>query len=156
MVQRRSVRGRTIFLLSMMAKAFIRPVLFGASAIVEDDEGRILLVRHSYVAGWALPGGGVERGEPPEIAVLRELKEEVGIVSSASPEFLGLYSRKVLWFSNIIALYRVRSARIDFHPNLEVREVMFCDPAAPPPNTQLGTLRRLAELTGKTPVSPYW
>jgi 8-oxo-dGTP pyrophosphatase MutT (NUDIX family) len=156
MPTRQFIRGRTIFLLSMIVKALIRPVLFGASAVVEDAEGRVLLVRHSYMAGWALPGGGVGRGEPPEAAVLRELKEEVGLSQSAAPELIGLYSRKLLWFANIIALYRVRDARIAFRPNLEIREIMFCDPASPPPNTQLGTSRRLSELAGRSPPSPYW
>jgi ADP-ribose pyrophosphatase YjhB (NUDIX family) len=53
-----------------------------AYALVRDGEGRILLCRiaPSVVAGevWTLPGGGLEFGEQPDAAVLRELAEEAG------------------------------------------------------------------------------
>ena len=51
----------------------------GASIIAQDFEGQVLLIRHSYgPAGWAIPGGGVKRGEEPEQAAARELREETG------------------------------------------------------------------------------
>jgi 8-oxo-dGTP diphosphatase len=53
-----------------------------AYAVCTDDAGRILLCRvaPSVAPGeiWTLPGGGLDFGEPPEIAVLRELAEEAG------------------------------------------------------------------------------
>ena len=53
-----------------------------AYALVRDAEGRILLCRiaPSVVAGevWTLPGGGLEFGEQPDAAVLREMAEEAG------------------------------------------------------------------------------
>jgi 8-oxo-dGTP pyrophosphatase MutT (NUDIX family) len=145
-----------ILTLSMIAKIAVRPTAFGATGLAEDEQGRVLLVRHSYMPGWSLPGGAVGLNEPPETAAIRELQEEVGLTEYAPPEFMGLYTRRVAWFSNVIALYRFRNVRIAFRPGLEVREAMFCDPLSPPPGTQPGTLRRLAELTGQTPRSPYW
>ena len=51
----------------------------GASVIAQDLSGQVLLVRHSYgPAGWALPGGGLRRGESPIAAAERELREETG------------------------------------------------------------------------------
>lgn len=142
--------------LTMMVKALIRPVVFGVSAIVEDGQGRVLLARHSYRSGWHLPSGGVGRGEPPDITVTRELEEEVGLVESVAPEFLALYTQKMAWFTHLVALYRVKNARLEFVPNLEVREIQFCDPALPPDGTSEATRRRLAEYYGKTPRSSYW
>lgn len=56
-----------------------RPHITGCSAVVRDAGGRVLLVRHSYGSGsWALPGGGVKRGEDPAATVVRELAEETG------------------------------------------------------------------------------
>lgn len=137
-------------------KALRTPVAFGASAIVEDARGHVALVRHSYMAGWHLPGGGVDAGEPPADAVIRELKEEIGLIRSAPPELLGLLTRRVGWTTNIVALYRVRDAVLDFKPNLEIREMVFADPASPPPGTTAGTRRRLAEIVGGERPSAYW
>ena len=75
--------------LTMMAKiaaqAFLSPVALGACALVAR-EGRVLLVRHSYVRGWLLPGGGVGRGEAPADAIVRELREEIGLARSSPPD----------------------------------------------------------------------
>jgi hypothetical protein len=48
------------------------------------------------------------------------------------------------------------NADVDFRRNIEVREIVFVDPADPPPGTAAGTRRRLAEHVGKTPPSLYW
>ncbi|ANY21283.1 RNA pyrophosphohydrolase [Tsuneonella dongtanensis] len=60
-------------------RRFVRVRLAGVSVIVTDLEGRLLLVRHSYgPGGWALPGGGMGRGEDALDAARREVLEEVG------------------------------------------------------------------------------
>lgn len=52
----------------------------GAHLFVEDAEGRVLVVRMTYMgAGWMLPGGRVERGETPAAAAERETREETGL-----------------------------------------------------------------------------
>jgi 8-oxo-dGTP pyrophosphatase MutT (NUDIX family) len=142
--------------LGLGVRAIITPVAFGTNAIVDDKDGRVLLVRHSYMSGWHLPGGGVGVGEPPAVAVIRELGEEIGLVKSADPEFLGLFTRKFGWVTNLVALYRVPQAQFAFVPNFEIREVCWADPASPPENTAPGARRRLAEFFSKAPTSPYW
>lgn len=53
--------------------------LMGCRIFAFDQAGRILLIRHSYGSGnWMLPGGGIDRGEEPLAAALRELQEECG------------------------------------------------------------------------------
>jgi 8-oxo-dGTP diphosphatase len=52
----------------------------GAHVLVADAEGRILVVRTTYLGpGWSLPGGRVEREETPHAAAVRETREETGI-----------------------------------------------------------------------------
>jgi ADP-ribose pyrophosphatase YjhB (NUDIX family) len=52
----------------------------GAHVLATDAEGRILVVRTTYLGpGWMLPGGRVERGETPHGAAARETKEETGL-----------------------------------------------------------------------------
>lgn len=137
------------------AQALLAPVAYAACALIER-EGRVLLVRHSYVAGWLLPGGGVHRGEPAEHAILREMKEEIGLVHCAPPELFGLYARKAGWATNVIALYRLRDAEFSFKPNLEVREVQFVDPIAPPMGTPKSVATRLKEHAGLQSRSAFW
>ena len=60
----------------------MRLVLVSAAALVDQD-GRILLARRpdgAFLGGlWEFPGGKVEDGESPEAALVRELREELGI-----------------------------------------------------------------------------
>lgn len=67
-----------------------------AYGIVTDDGGRVLLAR--WVEGrrvaWTLPGGGLEEGEDPELAVRRELREETGFRIETTA-LLGIHSRVI-------------------------------------------------------------
>jgi len=54
--------------------------LAGCAVVISNHSGGVLLLRHSYGPKvWALPGGGVGRGEDPEEAARREVQEELGI-----------------------------------------------------------------------------
>lgn len=131
------------------------PVDLGVVALVEQG-GKFVLVRHSYKSGWMLPGGAVGRGEPPADAILRELQEEIGLTRSAPPQLIGVFTRRVLWASNVILLYRVREARFVFRPNWEIRGITLADPAEPPEGTARGARRRFLELIGEATQAPYW
>src|SRR5262249_54095795 len=63
----------------------------GVRALVLDEEGRVFLVKHSYVSGWHLPGGGVEAGETLVEAVARELHEEGNIDVTEPPRLHGMF-----------------------------------------------------------------
>src|SRR3954470_455052 len=53
----------------------------GVHAVALTPEGRIVLVKLRYAPGWRLPGGGMQAREDPREAVLRELREEIGMTS---------------------------------------------------------------------------
>ena len=52
-----------------------------AGAVITDERGRVLLLNHVFRAGsgWGIPGGFMEKGEQPEEALRRELREEIGL-----------------------------------------------------------------------------
>ena len=56
-----------------------RPRTFGAHALAFTRERKVILVRLRYARGWRLPGGGRSEDEDPRDAVLRELREEIGM-----------------------------------------------------------------------------
>jgi ADP-ribose pyrophosphatase YjhB (NUDIX family) len=143
------------FRIFMMLRAVWSPTVMGVGAAVFDTEGRILLVKQRYGHEWRLPMGGVARGEPAQIAVVRELSEEVGLTGGAA-ELFGLYSSQVVWATAVVAFYLIRGAAVKFRPSLEVREIRFIDPLSPPDDCAPATLRRLKELTGAMALSPYW
>jgi 8-oxo-dGTP diphosphatase len=51
----------------------------GAICVVERDDGRVLVVRHSYRRRWGFPGGLLKRGEEAVEGARREVLEEVGL-----------------------------------------------------------------------------
>lgn len=134
-----------------------RPMTLGVRAIVTDDAGAVLLVKHTYVAGWHLPGGGVERGESALDAMARELEEEGGATPTQRPALIGCYSNHRNFPNDHILVYRIKQWRpcppcIDN----EIAERGYFALDALPADTTRGTRRRLAEVFDAAPVAPDW
>lgn len=123
-----------------------------------DADGRVFLVRHSYMPGWYLPGGGVERGETMIEALRRELGEEGGIRLEGEAELFGIYFNRKRKIDHV-ALYVCRSfSRPDppRYPNREIAEAGFFAPDALPAELSAATRRRLGELLDGAAVDPVW
>jgi ADP-ribose pyrophosphatase YjhB (NUDIX family) len=137
---------------------FARPATLGVRAMVIDGAGRIFLVKHSYVAGWHLPGGGVETGETLGTALARELAEEGNIEMTTPPRLHGIFHNSRVSRRDHVALFIVR----EFHqkgaptPNREIIAHGFFAPDALPPDTSRGTRARLAEVLDGVAVSELW
>jgi len=65
-----------------------RPLVLVAAVALVDPDGRVLIAQRpegkSMAGLWEFPGGKVDAGESPEEALVRELKEELGIETAAS------------------------------------------------------------------------
>ena len=87
---------------------FRRAMTLGVRAAVFDRDDRVFLVRHSYVRGWYMPGGGVEPGEALQEALSRELSEEGGIALTGPPRLFSVYWNARASPRDHVALYVCR------------------------------------------------
>ena len=127
---------------------FARGMTLGVRAVVLDSENRVFLVKHSYVSGWHLPGGGVEAGETFRDALRRELAEEGRIELTGEPALHGVFFNSHVSRRDHVAVYLVRHFRQDRlpEPNREIVASGFFKTAVLPAETTSGTRLRIAEV----------
>ena len=137
---------------------FTRSVTLGVRALVRDREGRIFLVKHSYVSGWHLPGGGVEPGEMIAAALTRELREEGNIEIAGAPRLFAVYFNAKISRRDHVALFVVEDFRQPSPPrsNAEIIDHGFFPPAALPDGTTPATRARIAEVLEGKGISELW
>ena len=155
---RRPLRERLTTRLAHLSFLATRPMTLGVRGAVIDGEGRILLVKHSYVAGWHMPGGGVEAGETCESALRRELAEEANVALEGSPALHGLFFNAHVSRRDHVAVYVARRFRItgERAPDQEILEARFFARDALPPDATRGTRARLDEIFGGKPAAALW
>jgi 8-oxo-dGTP pyrophosphatase MutT (NUDIX family) len=137
---------------------FARGATLGARGLVIDGHGRVFLVKHSYVDGWHMPGGGVETGETMLTALARELAEEGNIKLRGQPQLFAVYFNARVSRRDHVGLYIVRDFLQDAppRPNREIIEHGFFAVDALPEDTTRATRARIAEVFGGVPVSELW
>jgi 8-oxo-dGTP pyrophosphatase MutT (NUDIX family) len=135
-----------------------RGMTLGVRGVVLDRDNKVFLVKHSYVSGWHLPGGGVEVGETFLEALRRELMEEGRIELTDEPDLHGLFFNGHVSRRDHVAVYIIRQFRQDRlpDPNREIVACGFYDAAALPAETTRGTRLRIAEvLDGKARIATW-
>ncbi|QGM47949.1 NUDIX domain-containing protein [Methylocystis heyeri] len=130
----------------------------GVRGLVVDEQGRALLVRHTYVEGYYLPGGGVEPGETLEEALTRELMEEGNVLLEQPAALHKVYLNRSASPRDHVALFVIRQFRQTgpYVPNREIAEAAFFPLDALPDGATNATRARLNEILQGGPTSPYW
>jgi ADP-ribose pyrophosphatase YjhB (NUDIX family) len=144
--------------LFLFVSRFTRGMTLGVRGMVIDAENRIFLVRHSYVRGWHMPGGGVEAGETLLEALAKELREEGNIVFTQEPRLIGIYLNRVASKRDHVAVYLLRNFEqtAPRGPDREIIETGFFPLDALPLETTQATRRRIDEALSGVPVTQTW
>jgi 8-oxo-dGTP pyrophosphatase MutT (NUDIX family) len=137
---------------------FSRGMTLGVRGLVIDEANRVFLVKHSYVSGWHLPGGGVEPNETMIDALIRELSEEGNIEPTAPPMLHGMFFNSRVSRRDHVAVYVLRDFRQTAPPapNHEIIAHGFFKLDELPNDTTAGTRARIIEVMGRAPVSERW
>jgi ADP-ribose pyrophosphatase YjhB (NUDIX family) len=130
----------------------------GVRVIVPNKKGSILLVRHTYVPGWHLPGGGIEKGETAKQAAIKELDEETGIRALDDLETLAVFANRRASRRDHVVLFlcqKWETAR-EFKPNREIAEIGFFPLDDLPLGITAPTRARLDEVFGARRFPDHW
>lgn len=137
---------------------FSRGLTMGVRGAVIDRADRVFLIRHTYVPGWHLPGGGVEAGETALEALTRELDEEARIRVTEPPRLHGIFFNRGMSARDHVLVYVVRDFAVlgEKRPDREIAGAGFFPLDALPDGTTHQTRRRLAEIReGALPTAEW-
>ncbi|WP_062203822.1 NUDIX domain-containing protein [Aureimonas sp. AU12] len=134
-----------------------RSMTLGVRVAAFDEAGRLFLVRHTYLPGWYMPGGGVDPGETVEDAAHREAREEGNLLLEAPLALHGVFYNRRQGRDHIV-VYRCDGARqtAPREPDREIAESGFFALDALPESVTPATRRRLDEMAGRVTVTPDW
>jgi 8-oxo-dGTP pyrophosphatase MutT (NUDIX family) len=123
-----------------------RPRTFGAHALALTPEGKVILVKLRYAPGWRLPGGGHRANEDPRDAVLRELREEIGMTGHGRVRLAAELEERPHFKRDLASLLIVEDVRYRPKWTWEVERVIEAEPDALPDDVSAPTLRWMEAL----------
>lgn len=137
---------------------FSRGMTLGVRGVVLDQQNQVFLIRHTYVPGWHLPGGGVETGETALEALGRELHEEACIAMDEPPHLFGVFFNNRVSRRDHVLVYVIRRFTVlqAKQPDREIAEAGFFPIDRLPEETTSATRSRLAEVLEGQPPSAHW
>jgi 8-oxo-dGTP diphosphatase len=140
----RFVFGRTRRTCTVCGFVFFREPKLAAGALVEQD-GQVLLVRRAVdpkLGSWCLPAGYVEYDEGPVAAVLREVREETGLVARVTGLLAAYHVRSDPRGLGVIIIYRAVLVGGALRPGDDASEAKFFSPNDLPNDLAFSSTRR--------------
>ena len=127
----------------------------GAAAVIRDEDGRVLLVRHSYgERNWQIPGGVGEPGESAAQTAVREVREETGLKVTVE-RLTGIYWERPADMHHFAFACRRATAEAPVPSSPEITEVRWCERAALPRPLSDFTIRRIDDALAGTPADVH-
>ena len=101
------------------------------AALVFDEQGRILLFKHTYrKLDWGIPAGGLEFGEQPKDAIVREFFEETSMTIEVQRLLLADSSHR---FHHVSLVYLGKISAGEFKASHEISEIRYFEMDDLPP-----------------------
>lgn len=124
-----------------------RPRTLGAHAVALTRERKLIMVKLRYARGWRLPGGGRRPGEYAQAAVIRELREEIGMTAYGRIRFACELEESIDFKRDLAALLIVEDVRyVPRRWSWEVEQVCEFEIGQLPLDTARLTLRWIDAL----------
>ncbi|PPQ26436.1 hypothetical protein CCR94_22675 [Rhodoblastus sphagnicola] len=140
-----------------VAGLLLRPKTLGVRAVALDDRNRVFLVRHTYIPGFCLPGGGVEARETALRSLERELDEEGELEIAGPARLIGFYYNPRHSSRDHVVLYLVRVRQVKPRlPDWEIAESGFFPLDALPDDATPATRAHIQEALGLSTPSLHW
>lgn len=130
----------------------------GVRALIINHNQEILLVKHTYLPGWHLPGGGLDAGETPKDAILREIREEACIKATCDPILFHVYTHQIYGADDYPILYIVKDFEIltEKPDPREILDTRWFHYQQLPVDASESTKQRIKEVIQQLPPDDKW
>lgn len=128
-----------------------RPVRMGVRVVMLQDD-KVWLIRHTYLSGWFMPGGGLKRNETLDEAARREAWEETG-AELGDISLLGTFTSFIQWKTDHAVIFLCRDFKITGRSDGEIAE-MRAFPLDKLPEDTFSLHRKLLEALQHGEIKP--
>ena len=128
-----------------------RPVRMGVRVVMLQDD-KVWLIRHTYLSGWFMPGGGLKRNETLDEAARREAWEETG-AELGEISLLGTFTSFIQWKTDHAVIFLCRDFKITGRSDGEIAE-MRAFPLNKLPENTFSSHRKLLEALQHGEIKP--
>jgi 8-oxo-dGTP pyrophosphatase MutT (NUDIX family) len=130
-----------------------RPVRMGVRVLM-TQENKVWLVRHTYLPGWFMPGGGLKRSESLDQAARREAYEELG-AELAEMTLVGAFTNYLQWKTDHTILFLCKDFKLTGKSDAEIAEIRLFSLNDLPADVHPPHLRLLSAFRDGKPLSAF-